>query len=117
MIDADGIAADPERTKVIVEISPPSNVPELRCFLWMAKQLGKFTPKLDEIMQPLCELLRKSKSWTWGPSQSAAFQKVKQELLKPTALALYGPLAPTKISADASVFGLGVVLLQKPEST
>ena len=30
VIDADGITADPDKTKAIVEMSPPKNVPELR---------------------------------------------------------------------------------------
>lgn len=116
VIDANGITADPEKTKAIVEMDPPTNVPELRRFLGMANQLGKFTPKLAEMTQPLRELLSKSKSWTWGPAQSSAFLKVKQELSKPTTLALYDPSAPTKIAADASAFGLGAVILQKADS-
>ena len=117
MIDANGIAADPEKTKAIVEMTPPTDIPQLRRFLGMANQLGKFTPKLTEMTQPLRELLSKGKSWMWGPSQSTALEKVKQELSKPTTLALYDSSAPTKISADASAFGLGAVLLQKLEST
>ena len=81
----------------------------------MANQLGKFTPKFAQIMQPLCELLTKSCNWSWGPLQSKAFDLVK-ELSKPTTLALYDPAASTKISADASAYGLGAVLLQKIDS-
>ena len=39
--------------------------------------------------------------------QETAFKQVKEELSKPTTLAHYDPEAPTKISADASSFGLG----------
>ena len=113
VIDAEGISADPEKTEAIRKMSPPTSVSELRRFLGMANQLGKFTPNLAEITQPLRELLSKSRTWIWGPSQSAAFKLVKEELSRPTTLALYDPVAPMKISADASSYGPAAVLLQK----
>ena len=64
VIDANGITADPEKTKAIVDMSPPANVPQLCRFVGMANQLGKFTPSLAEMTYPLHELLSKSKSWT-----------------------------------------------------
>ena len=75
----------------------------------MVNQLGKFTPNLAHLTQPLRGLLSKGNTWVWGPEQSNAFASVKEELSKPTILALYDPEAPTILSADASSYGLGAV--------
>ena len=79
----------------------------------MVNQLGKFSPRLATITQPMRELLSKKANWHWGAEQQAAFDATKEELLQPTVLALYNLKAKTKVLADASLFGLGAVLLQQ----
>ena len=115
-IDKDGIRQDPEKTDAITKMKSPTSVPELRRFLGMANQLGKFSSNLAELTKPLRELLSKESTWVWNDAQEQAFSKVKEELTKSTVLSLYNPLAPTKIAADASSYGLGAVLLQKNDN-
>ena len=46
VIDETGIRADPAKTSAIREMQAPQNVSELRRFMGMANQLGKFSPRL-----------------------------------------------------------------------
>ena len=95
VVNTNGISADPGKTKAIRDMSAPTTVTELRRFLGMANQLGKLTPNLAELTEPLCDL-SKSTSWIWGTPQSTAFKRIKEELFKPTTLALYGPQHPQR---------------------
>ena len=53
VIDKTGIRADPEKTAAVIEMEAPTNVSELCRFMGMANQLGKFSPNLADLTQPL----------------------------------------------------------------
>ena len=93
---------------------PPNNITELRRFMGMINQFGKFSCNLAQITEPLRELLQQRNSWVWGQVQEESFARVKAEIAKPTVLALFDVNADVKVSADASSFGLGLPYCRRP---
>lgn len=69
VLDKLGISADPDKTKVVVNMCTPRTPTELGRFLGMVNQLGKFTPRIAELSSPLRRLLSTKNTWVWGESQ------------------------------------------------
>ena len=57
VINENGISADPQKTAAITDMAAPTNISELRCFMGMVNQLGKFSPQIVSLSKPLRDLL------------------------------------------------------------
>ena len=101
-IGKDGNEVDPSKVEAIRQMRAPTDVPELRRFLGMANQMGKYIPNLAQICKPLRDLLSKENAWIWHDPQQKAFEEIKKRLISAPVLAIYDPHLETTVSADAS---------------
>ena len=115
IINKDGIHPDNEKVQAIQEFKTPRNVGDIRRFLGMCNQLSKFAPNLADQTKPLRQLLNKRSQWVWEQPQRSALREVKEILTTRPVLALFNQTRETIVSADASSYGLGAVLLQRQQ--
>ena len=107
-----GLKPDDKKVKCIVDMQPPQNLTELQSFMGMINYLNRFSPVISQISDSLRQLMKKEVPFVWQPEHQKAFQELKQAITEAPVLAYYDPNKENVIQSDASMKGLGCVLLQ-----
>mgnify|MGYP000961308023 FL=1 len=113
IISAKGIAVNPEKVSAIVNWEPPQNVKQLRSFLGLASYCRRFVENFSKIAKPLSNLLQKHVKYVWSPECDIAFNTLKEKLITAPVLTPPDESKPYEVFCDASLQGLGAVLMQE----
>lgn len=90
----------------------PASPKQLRGFLSIAGCYRRFIKGYGELARPLTELLKKE-SFYWNEVAQLSFEQLKSCLSATSFLALPDMNKVFLIEADASSYGIGVVLMQE----
>jgi hypothetical protein len=112
IVSADGVEADPEMIRVVVEWPVPTTTNQLQQFLGLSNYFRRYAQGYSKLAEPLTDIASETKEFKWTPAQQDAFQAIKHALTNAPCLALPDFDQPFQIVADASGSGIGAVLMQ-----
>ncbi|CAH9147980.1 unnamed protein product [Cuscuta epithymum] len=111
VVSGSGIAVDNKKTEAITEWERPKNVKEIRSFLGLAGYYRKFVEKFFVLASPLTKLTRKGAKFVWDDKCEKGFIELKKRLTEAPVLALPKQGMGYDVYSDASIQGLGWVLM------
>jgi hypothetical protein len=89
-----GIAVDPSKVRVVLNWSPPKNVPEIRSFLGLAGYYRRFIKGFSKIVKPLTT--EKGKEFKWDEKCQTSFEELKKRLTTAPVLIMVTLVFPKK---------------------
>ena len=111
IVSKEGIWVDPKKIEVVVEWKPPRNVTEVRNFLGLAGYYRRFVKGFSMIAAPMKRLLQKNVKYEWSEKCQRSFEKIKEFLTEAPMLTHPTCCKEYVIYSDASLNGLGSVLM------
>ncbi|KAL8103706.1 hypothetical protein AgCh_028053 [Apium graveolens] len=112
VISKEGIKVDPVKIEAVSKWEQPKTPMEIRSFLGLAGYYRRFVKDFSKIASPLTKLTRKNEKFIWMEKCEESFQELKRRLVTTPVLALPDETGNFVIYNDASLKGLGCVLMQ-----
>nr|GFB53600.1 retrotransposable element Tf2 [Tanacetum cinerariifolium] len=116
VINSEGIHVNPAKIESIKDWVSPKLPTEIRQFLGLAGYYRRFIEGFSKIAKPMNKLTQKKIKFEWGDKQEVVFQLLKQKLCSAPILALPEGSEDFVAYCDASIKGLGVVLMQRDKA-
>jgi len=111
-LSVNGLSSIPEKVKIIANWTPPKTITQLKSFLSAVGYYRKFIKNFSMISKPLYNLLKKDVPFVWNNNCTIAFESLKEKLITAPILSSPDFSKPFIIRTDASLDGVGGVLLQ-----
>ena len=96
-----------ETLSAVRDAPAPTNLTELRSYLGMVNNYGRFLPNLATMLAPMHQLLKKDTMWYRRKTQQEAFNKTKEMLNSPQVMTHFDSSKPLVLT---SPYGTGSVL-------
>ncbi|XP_070009938.1 uncharacterized mitochondrial protein AtMg00860-like [Nicotiana sylvestris] len=111
VVSGEGIKVDPRNIEAIKSWPRPATTSEIKRFLGLARYYRQFVEGLSSIATPLTRLTQKGALFQWSDDCEVSFEKLKTALTTTPVLVLHPGLEMYNVYCDASLVGLGCVLI------
>ena len=111
-ISAKGMTINDSTVDAVQKMEAPKDKATLQSFLGLVNYMKRYSSNLTKLSQPLRELVKQNTIYKWESQQQEAFEAIKKDLSKAPALQFFDASKTHVIQTDASLKGLGAVLLQ-----
>ena len=112
IISPAGVSPCPKKVKSIANLPAPVDKQELQSLLGSVNFMATFIPNLSKKTHLMRSLLKRDVHFVWTSDMQKELDDIKQAICKATELVHYDPNKPLVIETDASLKGLGGVLMQ-----
>ncbi|GBG68848.1 hypothetical protein CBR_g3542 [Chara braunii] len=90
----------------------PTNTTDFRSFMGLAGYYQRFITGYSRIVAPMMWLQSPKVPFIFDDDARRSFQALKTAMLMAPVLSIYNPTLPTRVTTDASGYGIGAVLEQ-----
>jgi hypothetical protein len=112
VVSQKGIQPNPDNIAKILSWPAPTNVSEVRQTLGMGSYYRRFIKDFSLMVNPLTELIKKSKEFIWSDICQEAFKKLEQAFISPEIMAYPEDHGDFILDTDACDSSIGAVLSQ-----
>ncbi|GBG88641.1 hypothetical protein CBR_g48172 [Chara braunii] len=109
-VTPEGITPLSDKIQAIQKWSEPRNVTDVRPFLGLVGYYQRFIKGYSKIAAHLTKLQCEDRPFDFGEEARESFLALKVALLSVEVLRIYDPLLPTRVTTNASGYGIGAVL-------
>lgn len=116
VFDSAGVRPNPNKFEAIQCAPVPTTVKQVQSFLGLCNFYSRFIPRFAECMSPLYSLVQKKSNskFVWSEEHQQSFERIKRLFVGNNILNHFHIDYETSIETDASSYGVGAVLLQRP---